>query len=73
MKNAELLNNVLNVMVRYAKWFILVAVVAVLCSGIIFVQPDEVAIIVRLGKVVGDTPAEMIKQPGLPLLRRSLS
>ena len=65
MKNAELLNNVLNVMVRYAKWFILVAVVAVLCSGIIFVQPDEVAIIVRLGKVVGDTPAEMIKQPGL--------
>jgi len=65
MKNAELLNNVLNVMVKYAKWFILLAVVAVFCSGIIFVQPDEVAIIVRLGKVVGDTPAEQVKQPGL--------
>ena len=38
--------------------------VAYLFSGITLVKPDEIAIILRMGKLVGNTPAEQIHNPG---------
>ncbi len=46
--------------------FILVILLFIL-SGITFINPGEVAIIVRFGRLVGDTPPEQIHQPGLKL------
>lgn len=47
------------------KWIVLVAIVALLCTGIFRVESDEVALILRMGSLVGDTPEEQILQPGL--------
>lgn len=53
--------------VRFMQVMGIVVVIGILCSGITFVQPDEVALILRFGKLVGDTPAEQIHKPGLLL------
>jgi len=37
------------------------------CSGITMVQPNEVALLTRFGKLVGDTPGEQVRQPGMLL------
>ncbi|RCS54456.1 protease modulator HflK [Bremerella cremea] len=37
------------------------------CSGITMVQPNEVALLTRFGKLVGDTPGEQIQPPGILL------
>jgi membrane protease subunit HflK len=39
--------------------------VGILFSGITFVQSGEIAIVMRFGKLVGGTPAEKVRQPGL--------
>lgn len=49
----------------YVKWMAIVVIVGILLSGITFVQSGEVAIVMRFGKLVGDTPAEQVRQPGL--------
>lgn len=47
------------------KLIALAVVVAILFSGVTFIRADEVALIIRFGRLVGDTPAEQIHQPGL--------
>lgn len=47
------------------KWILLVAFVALICTGIFRVESDEVALILRMGHLVGNTPEEQILQPGL--------
>ncbi|MEM9701623.1 MAG: SPFH domain-containing protein, partial [Planctomycetota bacterium] len=42
-------------------------VVLFFCSGITTVQPNEVALVLRCGRLVGQTPADQIRQPGLLL------
>ncbi|MEX0794668.1 MAG: SPFH domain-containing protein, partial [Pirellulaceae bacterium] len=37
------------------------------CSGITVVQPGEVALVLRMGRLVGDTPQTQVRQPGLLL------
>ncbi|MBA2115329.1 protease modulator HflK [Bremerella alba] len=37
------------------------------CSGITMVQPNEVALVTRFGKLVGSTPSDQVKQPGMLL------
>lgn len=37
------------------------------CSGITMVQPNEVALVLRLGKLVGETPADQVRPPGILL------
>jgi membrane protease subunit HflK len=49
----------------YIKLIAIVVVVGVLLSGITFVQSGEVAMVLRFGKLVGDTPAEQIRKPGI--------
>lgn len=50
---------------RSFRWLALVLFVAYLCSNITLVQPGEVALVLRLGKLDGSTAAEQIKQPGI--------
>ena len=50
---------------KYFKYFVLVALFIVAFSGIYTVESGEVAIVYRFGKIVGNTPAESIKEPGL--------
>ena len=47
------------------KWLCIIIAAAILLSGITFVQSDEVALVLRFGKLVGKTPAEQINEPGL--------
>jgi len=37
------------------------------CSGITMVQPNEVALLTRFGKLVGSTPSEQVQPPGILL------
>src|SRR5215475_14273465 len=50
---------------RSFRWVALVLFIIYLCSNITIVQPNEVAIVLQLGKLAGDGPDDQIKQPGL--------
>jgi membrane protease subunit HflK len=52
---------------RSFRWVALALLVVYLCSGITLVQPGEIALVLRLGKLDGVTREEQIKQPGLLL------
>ncbi len=52
---------------RSFRWVALALFVAYLCSGITVVQPGEVALVLRLGRLEGATREEQVKQPGLLL------
>ena len=52
---------------RSFRWVALALFVVYCCSNITFVQPGEVALVLRFGKLEGATSAEQIKQPGLLL------
>lgn len=57
-----------DVITTISRCFIVLVVVVVICiafSGIRFVKPGEVAIVLRFGKVVGETRDEQIHEPGL--------
>lgn len=47
------------------RWIILASLVLLAASGIFWVESDEVAMILRMGRLVGNTPSEQILQPGL--------
>ncbi len=55
----------LNSIVSYIRWIAIVAIAGILLSGIIFVQPGEAIIVLRFGKLVGNTRVEQVRQPGL--------
>ena len=46
-------------------WWVAVMAVLYACSGITIVRPDEVAVVLRWGRLVGETPALQEHQPGL--------
>jgi membrane protease subunit HflK len=45
-------------------WWIGAMFVLYVASGITFVKPDEVAVVLRWGRIVGSSPAEQIHGPG---------
>ncbi|MBL6704889.1 MAG: protease modulator HflK [Planctomycetaceae bacterium] len=49
------------------RWLTLLLVALFAASGITFVEPGEVALVLRLGRLTGVTPAERVHQPGLLL------
>ncbi len=61
----SLFGDILEALVKSFRWIVLVVLVAILCSGIKSVQTGEVAIILRFGKLLGETRAEQIHEPGL--------
>ena len=50
---------------KVLRYLMLVLVLLYLGSGIFIVGPEEVAFILRFGKITGNTPAERIKKPGI--------
>jgi len=52
---------------RFSKILIAAAAIAVLFSGIKYVKSDEVALVIRLGRLAGDSPAKQVHGPGLLL------
>lgn len=59
------LEKVMRSFIRSFRWILLAALVFLVCTGIFRVNSDEVALVLRMGRLVGATPAEQILQPGL--------
>lgn len=64
MKN-KLFAQVLQAMTKYFIVLVLIVMVGIAASGIRVVDSGNVALILRFGKLVGDTPEEQIHEPGL--------
>lgn len=47
------------------RWLMAIFVIVFFASGITFVQPGEVALVLRLGRLHGETPADQVHPPGL--------
>lgn len=62
-KNTPLLKTI-NDFMKLVKGFMILVFVAYLFSGITLIKPGEVGIILRMGKLVGDNPANQIHKPG---------
>ena len=57
-----------DIITTVSRYFVVLVVIVIVCialSGIKFVKSGEVAIILRFGKLVGDTPEEQIHEPGI--------
>lgn len=50
---------------RLIRWFALGLLLLFCCSGITTVAPGEVALVLRMGRLTGATPAQQLQQPGL--------
>ncbi len=57
--------DLLSTSVKYFKWVVLIIVAGILLSGIRTVNQGEVAVVLRFGKLCGDTREEQIREPGL--------
>jgi len=55
----------LNAVVERIGWVLLVLAALYLVSGVTVVKENEVALVLRFGRLVGDTPSEQVKEPGL--------
>ncbi len=51
----------------FLRWAGLLVVIVIACSGITFVRSDEVALVLRFGKLTGATPADQVHRPGMLL------
>ena len=57
-----------DIITTVSRYFVVLVVVVIVCialSGIKFVKSGEVAVILRFGKLVGDTTDEQIHEPGI--------
>lgn len=65
MNKRAVLESVLNTL---SKCFIVLIIAVVICialSGVRMVKSGEVAVVLRFGRIVGDTPEEQIHEPGI--------
>jgi membrane protease subunit HflK len=63
-KNTETFETILNSLIKYSKWIVIVAIILILLSGVVVVQNDEAAVVLRFGKIMGQGE-DQIKGPGL--------
>ncbi len=63
--NTQALSTALDQSFKIVKVVMALMVIAFLCSGIFTVQQNEVAVILRAGKPVGDTAKDQVLGPGL--------
>lgn len=57
-----------DIITTVSRYFVVLVVIVIVCialSGIKFVKSGEVAIVLRFGKLVGETPEEQIHEPGI--------
>ena len=67
MKQSERFIAVVNTAIGYCKWLIIILLVLICCSGVRVIDNSEVGVVLRLGRLAGDTREEQIHQPGLLL------
>lgn len=67
MERKSLFSEILTTATRYFLILVILVAIGICCSGIRIVESGNVAVILRCGKIVGDTPGEQIHQPGLLL------
>ena len=67
MKKNNLFADILQTVTRYFGILVGIVVLFILCSGIRVVQSGNKAIILRFGKLVGETYEEQVHEPGLLL------
>jgi membrane protease subunit HflK len=64
-KGFQAFTQILHYIIKYFKWIVVFAVILMALSGIYRVQGNEAAVVLRFGKLVGNTPEKQIKKPGL--------
>lgn len=67
MKKRSLFMDILQSATRYFSILVVIVIVGILCSGIRVIKTGNQAIILRFGKVVGDTYEQQVHGPGLLL------
>lgn len=67
MKKNKLFAEILQSVTKYFLILVILVLVGLGCSGIRKVESGNVALILRFGKLVGDTPEEQVHEPGLLL------
>lgn len=67
MKQKNLFSEVLGTVTKYFLILVILVMVLIFCSGIRMVESGHVAVVLRFGELVGDTPEEQIHEPGLLL------
>jgi len=64
-KRFQTFTQILEYFIKYFKLVVLFAFVLIALSGIYRVDSHEVAIVLRFGRLVGDTPEQQMRRPGL--------
>ncbi len=67
MEQKKLFSEVLSTVTRYFLIAVILMVIGICCSGIRVVESGNVAVILRCGKLVGNTYEEQVHEPGLLL------
>lgn len=65
MKKSTVFEDILSTLTRYFVILVAVVVVLICLSGVRFVKSGEVAVVLRFGKLVGNTYEEQVHEPGL--------
>ena len=65
MKKKTLFADILETVTKYFVFLVIAVVLFILCSGIRVIDSGNLAIILRFGKLVGDTYEEQVHEPGL--------
>ncbi len=61
----DVFSGIMSYVIKCFKLVVIAAIVLVILSGIYRVESNEVALVLRFGKLVGETQEEQIKKPGL--------
>ncbi|MBQ5883235.1 MAG: hypothetical protein IIW72_01775, partial [Clostridia bacterium] len=64
-KSIEVFETIMLSGMKYFKWVVAGSLVLLVLTGIYKVDSNEVAVVLRFGKLVGTTAEEQIKTPGL--------
>ncbi len=65
MKKKTLFSDILETVTKYFLVLVVVVLIGIFFSGMRRVETGNVAVVLRFGKLVGDTPEEQIHDPGL--------
>ena len=64
-KSFRLFTQLINYIIKYYKGVVIFAAILIVLSGLYRVESNEVAIVLRLGRLIGNTLTEQVKSPGL--------
>jgi membrane protease subunit HflK len=64
-KSFQTFTQILTYFIKYFRYVVVAAAVLILLSGVYRVDSHEAAVVLRFGRLVGNTPEEQIRRPGL--------